>query len=45
MSPRPSTIEGAIPPALEGAVAERLEKAAQEAIVRRIWERDGTVWA
>jgi glucose-6-phosphate isomerase len=39
------TIESQLPAGLETPVAERLQAAASEQVVRRIWERDGTLWA
>jgi transaldolase/glucose-6-phosphate isomerase len=42
---RPATFEADLPDALERPVAERLAKAAEEDVVRRIWRKDGTLWA
>ncbi len=42
---RPSSFEADLPPELEQPVAERLRKAAEEDVVRRIWRKDGTLWA
>jgi glucose-6-phosphate isomerase len=39
------TIESQLPSDLESPVAERLRAAAGESVTRRIWERDGTLWA
>jgi len=39
------TIESQLPADLEGSVAERLQAAASQQVVRRIWDRDGTLWA
>jgi transaldolase / glucose-6-phosphate isomerase len=38
-------IDSQLPSGLEAPVAERLRAAAEEGVVRRIWERDGTLWA
>src|SRR5829696_2607628 len=40
-----TAIESQLPAELEGPVAERVRAAAEEHVVRRIWERDGTLWA
>jgi transaldolase / glucose-6-phosphate isomerase len=40
-----SPIESQLPADLEGPVAERLRAAADQHVARRIWERDGTLWA
>jgi transaldolase/glucose-6-phosphate isomerase len=42
---RPATFEADLPDVLEKPVAERLAKAAEEDVVRRIWRKDGTLWA
>ena len=42
---RPSSFEADLPPDLEQPVAERLRKAREEDVVRRLWRRDGTLWA
>jgi transaldolase / glucose-6-phosphate isomerase len=42
---RPSSFEADLPPELEQPVAERLRRAASEDVVRRIWRKDGTLWA
>ncbi len=42
---RPASFEADLPPELEQPVAERLRKARDEDVVRRIWRRDGTLWA
>ncbi|HKH19099.1 MAG TPA: bifunctional transaldolase/phosoglucose isomerase [Solirubrobacteraceae bacterium] len=42
---RPSSFDADLPPELERPVAERLRQAAQEDVVRRIWRKDGTLWA
>jgi glucose-6-phosphate isomerase len=39
------TIQSQLPPGLLSPVAERLQAATREQVVRRIWERDGTLWA
>jgi glucose-6-phosphate isomerase len=39
------SIETQLPAGLKTPVAERLEAAAGEQVVRRLWERDGTLWA
>src|SRR6266508_1641238 len=39
------SIESQLPSAQESPVADRLETAEEERVVRRIWERDGTLWA
>src|SRR5919107_1011876 len=39
------TIETQLPAGLKTPVAERLQAAAGEQVVRRLWERDGTLWA
>jgi len=39
------TIESQLPAGLQTPVDERLQAAASEHVVRRIWERDGTLWA
>src|SRR5215213_9724558 len=38
------TIETQLPAGLKTPVADRLEAAAGEQVVRRVWERDGTLW-
>ena len=40
-----TAIESQLPADLEGPVAARVRAAAEEHVVRRIWERDGTLWA
>ena len=42
---RPSSFEADLPPELEQPVAERLRKAAETDVVRRLWRKDGTLWA
>jgi transaldolase / glucose-6-phosphate isomerase len=42
---RPSSFEADLPGELERPVAERLRRAAEEDVVRRIWRKDGTLWA
>ena len=42
---RPASIESDLPPELEGPVAARIRRATEEDVVRRIWRRDGTLWA
>src|SRR5215210_2706247 len=39
------TIETQLPAGLKTPVAERLQAAAGEQVVRRLWERDGALWA
>ena len=42
---RPPTLEADLPAELERPVAERLAQAAEEDVVRRLWRKDGTLWA
>jgi transaldolase / glucose-6-phosphate isomerase len=42
---RPTSFEADLPPELEQPVAERLRRAAEDDVVRRIWRKDGTLWA
>jgi transaldolase / glucose-6-phosphate isomerase len=42
---RPASFEADLPGELERPVAERLRKAADEDVARRIWRKDGTLWA
>jgi transaldolase/glucose-6-phosphate isomerase len=42
---RPSSFEADLPDELEQPVAERLRRAASDDVVRRIWRKDGTLWA
>ena len=42
---RPAAIEADLPPELEQPVAARLKQAAEQDVARRIWQRDGTLWA
>jgi transaldolase/glucose-6-phosphate isomerase len=42
---RPTSFEADLPPELEQPVAERMRRAAEEDVVRRIWRKDGTLWA
>jgi transaldolase/glucose-6-phosphate isomerase len=42
---RPSSFEADLPAELERPVAERLRLAARDDVVRRIWRKDGTLWA
>jgi transaldolase/glucose-6-phosphate isomerase len=42
---RPAAIEADLPPELEGPLAERVRRVADEDVARRIWQRDGTLWA
>jgi transaldolase / glucose-6-phosphate isomerase len=42
---RPASIESDLPEELEDPVAERIRKATEDEVVRRIWRRDGTLWA
>ena len=39
------TIETQLPAGLKTPVADRLQAAAGDQVVRRLWERDGTLWA
>jgi glucose-6-phosphate isomerase len=39
------SIESQLPAGLQTPVAERLQAAAEAQVVRRLWERDGTLWA
>ena len=43
--PRTMSIESQLPAGLQTPVAERLQAAADEQVVRRLWDRDGTLWA
>jgi transaldolase/glucose-6-phosphate isomerase len=42
---RPTSFEADLPPDMERPVAERVRRAAGEDVVRRIWRKDGTLWA
>ncbi|MEO8686761.1 MAG: bifunctional transaldolase/phosoglucose isomerase [Solirubrobacteraceae bacterium] len=42
---RPAAIEADLPAELEQPLAERVRRAAEEDVARRIWQRDGTLWA
>jgi transaldolase/glucose-6-phosphate isomerase len=42
---RPSSFEADLPADLEQPVAARLSRAAEEDVVRRVWRKDGTLWA
>ena len=42
---RPGGIDADLPSDFEKFVADRVRKAADEDVVRRIWHRDGTLWA
>jgi glucose-6-phosphate isomerase len=42
---RPASFEADLPPDAEQPVAERLRKAREEDVVRRIWRKDGALWA
>jgi transaldolase/glucose-6-phosphate isomerase len=42
---RPATIEADLPAELEQPLAERVKRAADEDVARRMWQRDGTLWA
>jgi transaldolase / glucose-6-phosphate isomerase len=42
---RPASFEADLPADAEQPVAERVRKARQEDVVRRIWRKDGTLWA
>jgi transaldolase / glucose-6-phosphate isomerase len=39
------SIESQLPAGLQAPVDERLQAAAKEQVVRRLWDRDGTLWA
>jgi len=41
----PTTIDAQLPAELEPPVAKRLRRAADDEVARRIWKRDGTLWA
>ncbi len=45
VSGRPASFEADLPPDLERPVAERVRAAADADVVRRIWRKDGTLWA
>ena len=45
VSGRPATFEADLPPELEQPVAGRLARATEEDVVRRVWRKDGTLWA
>jgi transaldolase/glucose-6-phosphate isomerase len=45
VSGAPASITAALPEGLESLVAEELGRARDEDVVRRIWDRDGTLWA
>ena len=42
---RPAAIEADLPPELEQPLAARVSRAHDEDVARRIWQRDGTLWA
>ena len=42
---RPAAIEADLPPELEQPLAARVKRAHDEDVARRIWQRDGTLWA
>jgi transaldolase/glucose-6-phosphate isomerase len=42
---KPERVALNIPAALEGAIGARVERAHGEEVARRIWRRDGTLWA
>ena len=42
---RPASFEADLPDALEQPVVDRLRQAAAADVVRRIWRKDGTLWA
>jgi transaldolase / glucose-6-phosphate isomerase len=42
---RPSSFDADLPPDAEQPVAERLRKAREDDVERRIWRKDGTLWA
>jgi transaldolase / glucose-6-phosphate isomerase len=42
---RPASFEADLPADLEQPVAERVQAAAAEDVVRRVWRKDGTLWA
>ena len=42
---RPGGVEADLPADFEKFVSDRVRKASEEEVVRRIWHRDGTLWA
>jgi len=42
---RPASLEADLPDAAERPLAECLRRAGEEDVVRRIWRKDGTLWA
>jgi transaldolase / glucose-6-phosphate isomerase len=42
---RPAAIEADLPDDLEAPLTARVQRAAEEDVARRIWQRDGTLWA
>ncbi len=42
---RPVAIEADLPDDLEQPLAARVKRAAEEDVARRVWQRDGTLWA
>jgi transaldolase/glucose-6-phosphate isomerase len=42
---RPTSFEADLPADAEQPVADRLRKAGEDDVVRRIWRKDGTLWA
>ena len=42
---RPAAVDADLPAALEAAIAGRIRRALDENVARRIWQRDGTLWA
>src|SRR5215218_3521551 len=42
---RPPAIEADLPPELEQPLADRVKRAHDEDVARRIWQREGTLWA
>jgi len=42
---RPAAIEADLPPELEAPLAARVKRAAEDDVARRMWQRDGTLWA
>ena len=42
---RPASFEADLPADLEHPVADRMQAAAEQDVVRRVWRKDGTLWA
>jgi transaldolase / glucose-6-phosphate isomerase len=42
---RPAAIEADLPPETEQPLADLVKRAHDERVARRVWERDGTLWA